>query len=90
MKVGFIGLGAMGKNMAKNPLKAKLDLVVTDPFEPAVKALTDLGARAAADAGQVAAEVDIICSSVPNSAILKEVALGERGVPWEGWTGGAK
>ena len=80
MKVGFIGLGAMGKNMAKNLLKAKLDLVVTDPFEPAVKALTDLGARAAADAGQVAAEVDIICSSVPNSAILKEVALGERGV----------
>lgn len=80
MNVGFIGLGAMGKNMAKNLHKAGLKLVVTDPYAPAVKELTDLGARAAADAGAVAAAVDVVCSSLPNSAILKDVVLGENGV----------
>lgn len=80
MNVGFIGLGAMGKNMAKNLQKAGLNLFVTDPFAPAVKELTDLGATAGADAGAVAAAVDVVCTSLPNSAILMDVVLGENGV----------
>ena len=80
MKVGFIGLGAMGKNMAKNLLKAGLDMVVTDAYAPAMQALTDMGAEGKGTAGEVAAAVDVVCSSLPNSAILKNVTLGEGGI----------
>ncbi|MDR1044442.1 MAG: NAD(P)-dependent oxidoreductase, partial [Candidatus Adiutrix sp.] len=80
MKVGFIGLGAMGGNMAKNLRKAGLDLVVTDISAVAVKELTDLGAEAKTVAAEVAAVSDVVCSSLPNSAILKNVALGDEGV----------
>lgn len=80
MNVGFIGLGAMGKNMAKNLRKAGFALAVTDLFAPAVKELEEMGAVAKANAGEVAAASDVVCSSLPNSAILRNVALGADGV----------
>lgn len=80
MKVGFIGLGAMGRPMAKRIKAAGFDLAVYDVVAPAVEEMTALGAAAKANPGEVAAYADVICSSLPNSAILKDVMLGENGV----------
>ena len=54
MKIGFIGLGIMGKPMSKNLLKAGYSLVVLDRNESAVKELVDAGADSAASPKAVA------------------------------------
>ena len=80
MKIGFIGLGAMGRPMAKNVRKAGFDLAVCDVNQEAVSEMTALGATAKPTAAEVAAESDIICTSLPNSSILKNVVLGPDGI----------
>ena len=54
MKIGFIGLGIMGKPMAKNLIKAGHELVVTDIVKEAVAEVEACGAAAAANAREVA------------------------------------
>lgn len=80
MKIGFIGLGAMGGPMAKRIKAAGFDLAVYDLVEKAVKELTDLGAEAKPSPAEVAEASEIICMSLPNSAILKNVLLADKGV----------
>ena len=80
MKVGFIGLGAMGRPMAKNVRKAGFDLVVCDVNQEAVNEMVALGALAKDTAADVAAASDIICTSLPNSTILKNVVMGQDGL----------
>lgn len=80
MKVGFIGLGIMGKPMAKNLLSAGYDLVVHDVVTGAVKELVDAGAVDGQSPGTVAGQSDIIITMLPNSPHVKEVILGENGV----------
>ena len=60
MKVGFIGLGIMGKPMSKNLVKAGHELVVFDFNEAAVKELADMGAVAAKSSADVAGQCDVI------------------------------
>ena len=57
-KVGFVGLGAMGKWMALNMMKSEVDLTVFDIDPQAIKFLTDQGAKPGRNAGDVAAEVN--------------------------------
>ena len=80
MKIGFVGLGIMGKPMAKNLLKAGYELVVYDivaaPLEEVVKA----GAKAASSPKDVAAQGDVIVTMLPNSPHVKEAVLGKNGV----------
>lgn len=80
MKVGFIGLGIMGRPMSKNLLKAGHELVVCDLDADAVRELTDLGAAAACNGAAVAAQCDVIITMVPNSPQVRQVLLGEGGV----------
>ncbi|MDL2226090.1 NAD(P)-dependent oxidoreductase [Deltaproteobacteria bacterium OttesenSCG-928-M10] len=80
MKAGFIGLGAMGRPMAKRLVAAGVELTVFDVVPEAVAELVALGAKAGSSAGEVAASADVVFSSLPNSAILKAVMLGEGGV----------
>ncbi|RXJ80184.1 2-hydroxy-3-oxopropionate reductase [Arcobacter sp. F2176] len=80
MKVGFIGLGIMGKPMAKNILKAGFDLVVTNRSKASVKELVALGASSAQSAKEVAQQVDVLITMLPNSPQVKEVVLGKNGV----------
>ncbi|MDR1922551.1 MAG: NAD(P)-dependent oxidoreductase [Candidatus Adiutrix sp.] len=80
MKVGFIGLGAMGRPMAKRLRGAGFELSVYDVMAAAAEELTALGAVAKSNPGEAAASSELICLSLPNSAILKEVMLGENGV----------
>lgn len=80
MKIGFIGLGIMGKPMSKNLLKAGYDLVVCDVVKAAVEEVIAAGARAADTPKAVAEQTDIIITMLPNSPHVKQVVLGENGV----------
>ena len=80
MKVGFIGLGIMGKPMSKNLLKAGYDLVVCDINQDAVKEVVEAGAQSADNPKEVAAQTDIIITMLPNSPHVKQVVLGENGL----------
>jgi len=80
MKIGFIGLGIMGKPMCKNLLKAGYDLVVCDVFKAAVDEIVAAGAKSATSAKEVAKQVDIVITMLPNSPQVKQVVLGENGV----------
>ncbi|HEY5584162.1 MAG TPA: 2-hydroxy-3-oxopropionate reductase [Ruminiclostridium sp.] len=79
-KIGFIGLGIMGKPMAKNLLKAGYSLVVYDIFKDAVNELTAAGAEEGASPKDVANKTEIIITMLPNSPHVKEVVLGKNGV----------
>lgn len=80
MKIGFIGLGIMGKPMAKNLLKAGHELVVYDINRQAVEELSIAGAMAAESIAEVAAECMVVMTMLPNSPHVREVCLGEGGI----------
>lgn len=80
LKIGFIGLGIMGKPMSKNLLKAGYSLVVSDLNQAAVGELIEAGATAAKTPKDVAAQVDVVITMLPNSPHVKTVVLGENGV----------
>ena len=80
MRVGFIGLGIMGKPMAKNLLKAGYDLVVADLNQEAVAELAAAGAQAAANGAGVAGACQVVITMVPNSPHVRAAVLGENGV----------
>ena len=80
MKVGFIGLGIMGKPMSKNMLKAGYDLVVMDHQQAPVDELVAAGAASADSPKAVAEQTEIIITMLPNSPHVKEVVLGENGI----------
>lgn len=78
MRIGFIGLGIMGKPMAKNLIKAGYELMVTDLNQEAVRQLTEIGALAGSYA-EIGAWSDVMITMVPNGEILKEILFGEEG-----------
>ncbi|WP_320128400.1 2-hydroxy-3-oxopropionate reductase [uncultured Sphaerochaeta sp.] len=80
MMIGFIGLGIMGKPMAKNLLKAGYSLVVNDLNKDAVAEVVACGAIAAPSAKKVAEMSDVVITMLPNSPHVKQVVLGEGGV----------
>ncbi len=80
MKVGFIGLGIMGKPMAKNLLKAGHQVCVNDFHKEAVEELVAAGATAGANNAEVAKGVDVVITMVPNSPNVRAALLGENGV----------
>jgi 2-hydroxy-3-oxopropionate reductase len=80
MKVGFIGLGIMGKPMSKNLIKAGYSLIVNDINKTAVAELVALGAESAENAREVAARSDLVITMLPNSPHVKQVVLGSNGV----------
>lgn len=78
MKVGMIGLGIMGKPMAKNILKAGYDLTVSC-VNKAADELVECGAKKATNA-EIGETCDVVLTMLPNSPQVKEVMLGEDGV----------
>ncbi len=80
MKIGFIGLGIMGKPMSKNLIKAGYSLVVLDRNSAAVAEVVAAGATSAETAKAVAEQSDIVITMLPNSPHVKDVVLGENGV----------
>lgn len=80
LRVGYIGLGLMGKSMARNVLKAGFPLVVHNRSRASVDELVAQGARAAASPAEVASQVDVVFTNLPDSPDVEGVALGEKGI----------
>ena len=80
MKIGCIGLGIMGKPMAKNLLKAGHEVVCYDVNQESVDELVAAGAVAGASSADVAAQVPLVITMLPNSPHVKTVVMGEKGV----------
>ena len=78
--VGFIGLGIMGRPMAKNLLKAGYPLVVHSRSQGPVDELVGAGAKAVSSPADVAAQVDVLITMLPNSPDVELVALGRNGI----------
>jgi len=79
-KIGFIGLGIMGKPMSKNLLKAGYQLIVYDIVKEAVEEVVVAGAEAASSPREVAERCDKFINMLPNSPHVKEVVLGHDGI----------
>ena len=80
MNIGFIGLGIMGKPMAKNLLKAGHMLVVYDILAAPVRELVEAGATAGESPKDVASRSELIITMLPNSPHVKQAVLGKNGV----------
>lgn len=80
LKVGYIGLGLMGKSMARNILRAGFPLVVHNRSRAAVAELAAEGAREAFSPAEVAAQVDVVFTNLPDSPDVEAVALGPGGI----------
>jgi len=78
MKIGFIGLGIMGRPMAKNLLKAGYEVIVSS-VNRAADELAACGAQKAANA-ELGESCDLVLTMLPNGPQVKEVMLGEDGV----------
>jgi 2-hydroxy-3-oxopropionate reductase len=79
-KIGFIGLGIMGKPMARNLLKAGFHLVVYDINTGAINELVKDGAKEGKSSGDVASQCEVIITMLPNSPDVKDVVLGINGI----------
>ena len=80
LKVGYIGLGLMGKSIARNILKAGFPLVVHNRSQASVDELVREGATAANSPAEVASQVDVVFTNLPDSPDVEKVVLGEKGI----------
>ncbi len=80
LKVGYIGLGLMGKPIARNILKAGFPLVVHNRSREKVQELVQEGAREASSAAEVASQVDVVFTNLPDSPDVEGIVLGENGI----------
>ena len=78
MKIGFIGLGIMGKPMSKNLIAAGHELMVSDLNQDAVAEVVSAGA-AASDNNTIASECEMVITMLRNSPQVKAVVCGENG-----------
>jgi len=80
LTVGYIGLGLMGKSIARNIHKAGFPLIVHNRSRSAVDELVAEGAKAAFSPAEVAAQVDVVFTNLPDSPDVEMVALGPNGL----------
>jgi len=78
-RIGFIGLGIMGKPMARNLLKAGYQLVVHNRSRGPVEELQREGAEGAGSPAEVAERSDVIITMLPDTPDVRQVVEGERG-----------
>ena len=78
--IGFIGLGIMGRPMARNLLKAGHSLVVHNRSRGPVDEIVKAGAKAASSPKDVAAQCEVLITMLPNSPDVEQVALGKDGI----------
>jgi len=80
MRIGYIGLGIMGKSMARNIMKAGYEVVVHNRSRQSVRELVGEGAIEAHTPAEVARDVDVVFTNLPDSPDVELVALGEDGI----------
>ncbi len=79
-KIGYIGLGLMGKSMARNILRSGYPLVVFNRSRPAMDELAKEGAQLASSPQEIASQVDVVFTNLPDSSDVEQVVLGEKGI----------
>lgn len=79
-KIGFIGLGIMGRHMALNLLKAGYEIICHDINKEPVMELVSKGAKEGDSPKEVAENSEIIITMLPDSPDVKKVVLGENGI----------
>lgn len=79
-KIGFIGLGIMGKPMAKNLINAGYDVTVYDVFPDPIEEMVEAGASAGSSCADVAEKTDLIITMVQDGPQAKQAILGDGGV----------
>jgi 3-hydroxyisobutyrate dehydrogenase-like beta-hydroxyacid dehydrogenase len=77
---GFVGVGLMGKHMATNLIKGGYKLVIHDSNRVPVKELAGLGAKEAFSPKEVAQQVDVVVTSLPDDGVVDVVVLGKDGL----------
>jgi len=80
LKVGYIGLGLMGKSIARNILKAGFPLVIHNRSRLVVDELVAEGAQAAFSPAEVAASVEVVFTNLPDTPDVEQVVLGKGGI----------
>ncbi|MCG8642832.1 MAG: NAD(P)-dependent oxidoreductase, partial [Desulfobacterales bacterium] len=80
MKIGFIGIGAMGLPMARNVLNSGHQLYINDVNQDAVDKLVDLGAKSAVSPKELAQNVDMVILMLPNSKVIELILNGDNGL----------
>lgn len=80
MKVGFVGLGIMGKPMCKNILKAGYEVTAYDLNEAAVNEVAEAGAKKASSGKEVAEKSDVVITMLPNSPHVNAALFDENGI----------
>ena len=80
MKIGYIGLGIMGKSIARNIMKAGFPVVVHNRSRQSVQELVQEGAIEAHSPEEVAQQVEIVFTNLPDSPDVEQVALGDNGI----------
>jgi 3-hydroxyisobutyrate dehydrogenase-like beta-hydroxyacid dehydrogenase len=80
LKVGYIGLGLMGKSIASNILKKGFSLIVHNRSRAAMDELVAEGAAAANSPREVAAQVDVVFTNLPDTPDVEKVVFGENGI----------
>ncbi len=80
MKIGYIGLGIMGKSIAKNIMKAGYQVYVHNRSRESVNELVSQGAIEAFSPAEIAKNVDVVFTNLPDSPDVELVALGDHGI----------
>lgn len=79
-KIGWIGLGNMGKNMARRVMEAGYPLFMFDTNLEQMKLLEQAGATIVESAAELARTADVVFATIPNGKILRAITYGESGV----------
>ena len=80
MRIGFIGLGLMGQGMALNLCRAGYDLVVHDLSRASAAPVEEAGATWAASVAELADSADVVFTSLPGPAEMRQVGVGDGGL----------
>ncbi|GAA2069544.1 2-hydroxy-3-oxopropionate reductase [Aeromicrobium halocynthiae] len=80
MRIGFVGLGVMGRPMATHLVQAGHEVVCTNRSRPAVDALVAAGATAADTPAEAAERVDVVITMLPDAPDVEAVVLGPDGI----------
>ena len=79
-RIGFIGIGIMGRHMSRHLMSAGYELVAFDVYKPSLEAVVADGAQEGTSAADVAARSDVVITMLPDSPDVEKVALGEGGI----------
>ncbi len=80
MKVGIVGVGAMGSRMALNIMRKDFELTAFDISKHALDEIVEAGAKEARSPKEVAEKSDVVITSLPNTQAVEEVILGSMGI----------